>query len=1040
MLPPLFLTQDKLRSAFSPCMIIKTGGLNLALLLTPLLAILFAIPLHAGTPSTPSSESASTVSDYDALLHSQISALESQGKKWSRRRAYPYLHKAYRLLADGHPAAAVDELESYLRKVPDDPNALWQLANLLAEQKQYAAATQAYQRLSAILPQFSPAQLKAAISQKMLGQSTAADRLFRQALETGHLTPGDQDYALRELVALALKDKRYAGAMHYLQTLLKAQPEDPSLLHQAAIIETKLKHPDKAAAWLEHLLAVDANTEKTAEILESLVYLYGQSSRSDVVARLDTLRQRHRSAFHRCPLALQAAYRYVAKQAYQNAFDVLAQADAGQRQCGDRYPSYLETFLSSALHLDEQGIANRILDQLVQLANNDSDRSRWLTMKGNLSFAHQQLPAALTAYREAAAAEPNKALREKASEVAWQLKDYAQVTELAAQSPQSLQDPDQLARLCVALRAQHKPRKALDCYLQMSRLTPKQVDPHLVAAELAHQLDQPAQEIKSLQAAYALAPDPTLGVNIGYRLKAIDPQAAHDWFARLDTQPGQRVAPLAQLELLYAEKDATTIVTLATELLQHPEQLTREQRIAINRKLALAHDQHKAYKREANAWIRAYRLSGAFNDLLNIVTTFYAAEDYAKAAKVLQQIDPARVPADKRAYFQSLAGATYTKLQDYPRAEAAQRDLVAIEPTAQNWFDLAMTELKLNKTAAAEHAIDAALELDPNNQTYRLNKAYIAGNNEHYDVALNILTALPEQDFDSKLNEDTAYLGLKAGNQKLAAQYFRKALDNSAKSSAKDRPQADMKLLAIRDTLRQLESGYRVQFAQVGCFGASACQPSAALQESESGYGFGNLRLFYSLTPRLTASTGLIWNNKNDSIEPLGKSSSGAIGLVYSPLPKTNLKLSVDRLIKLGDLGQDNTLLRAAWSTVPGGKDAQYRGIYQHVYAEASALLENNKEKQLFLEGRTGIFLPNKTVSLLTPYLYGQLRGQSAETQDYVAAEAGFGISATVNHMQDKYKGARAQSTLFAKTGAELYNSATDEDLRALVGYEFSYH
>lgn len=977
--------------------------------------------------------------DYNQQLERLINVKKANGAKWNARRSYPYLHKAYKLLDKGDSDGAAAELETYLSKVPDDPTALWRLANIEVTLKRYSSAKQHFGLLAATLPRFGAANLKEAITARKLGNNAAAKSAFVKSVKSNALGHNDEIYALSELAALEITDGDYQKASQYLELLLDYSPKSPALLHRKAIVDTKLGNYRAAAANLERYLRLAPHSEDKQETIESLVFLYSKFEAEQIHKKLRQLQRTYRPAFNQCQLALQSAYIYIKGDYNNEAYATLLQADASQRRCGEQYRNYLETSTSVAVKLKDYKMADRFADQLIRMARTDKEKSQWLAIKGNINYAANHLTQALDTYVRSETLHHDSETVNKASEVAWQLKDYQAITGLSPSQEGIDSNPGQLARVCRAYLEQKQQNNALPCYERLSTLNPNDADYHLVLSEIHNQLGNQDQSIEHAKIAYAINHDPQLGLNIGYMIQAQDKSAAQRWFKQIDLATHSEIAGINVFISLSENKSPEHVIAKGEALLQSPKKFSKDQIILINRKLAYAYQKTGDWPRSANAWIRSFQKSRSADDLMNIVGSNYAAKNYERTRKLLKQINPEKLPQENKPDYYRYAANTYFHYGDYARSEEARKYLVAIEPSAQNWFGLAVVQTEREKYPAAQNALDKALELDPGNRTYLMNQAYIAGNNRNYDQALAILTRLPEQDYDAELNENTAYMSLKAGKPKLAASYFRKALEKHDDHNGKN-PQVDMKVLALRDNIRQLESKYRFQAAQVGCFGSQDCQPASGLQETESGYGFGNLRGSYHINPRLAARAALLWSNKNDAIEPLGDSATGAVGFEYKPLDRTNLKLSIDRLIKLGELGQNNTLLRAAWSTnLNEPTHAARRQRYTQFYTEASALLENNKERQFLAESRTGLMMHTDNIDLLNPYLYGQARHQDSEALDYSIAEAGIGISATLNHGNDKFKGDRATSTLFAKTGTELYNSESDKEVRALIGYEFSY-
>ncbi|MGV6815719.1 MAG: tetratricopeptide repeat protein [Thiotrichales bacterium] len=1012
---------------------------RLSLKLLNLMALALAIIFVAGPVIADRGFVTPDSLDYDQQLKQFIDDAAKEGRTWNSRRSYPYIQKAYQYIEAGNQPAAANELKIYLNKVPDDPEALWKLANIEVTLEQYETARKHFETLASILPDFGAASLRAAVSAKKLTKNKLARASFIKAIKSNSLGKKENIYALKELAAIELNERNDQQAAYYLERSLDYDPRDPELLHQKAIVETRLKNYTAAATNLEKYLEYAQHGNSRQEPLRSLVYLYSKANPDTAPRKLDALRRAYRPEFMQCNLALQSAYVYINQNDYKNAYTTLLNANASQSSCGNDYQKYLETSVSVAAQLNDYAMASWFTDQLIQRAETNEDKSRWLAVKGNINYESKNLKEALSTYLKSESLNHSEDTAKKASEVAWQLKDYKAITTLNTEGPGSNADPNVLERSCSAYLKQKQLNNARPCYQRLADLRPDNPDYHLILSGIHKEQGNQSEAIEEAKIAYSINHDPALALNIGYLIKATDKAAADQWFNQVALHNPSPIARLNVFLALDEQKKPEEVIAKGKALLDDDKELDKEQIILVHRKMAYAFENANQWKQAARAWTYSFKLSRSADDLLSIISSTHEHGDFERTRQILSQVNPERLPQHNKPDFYRLAASTYFHFGDYEKSEEARKYLVAIEPTAQNWFSLAMVEIERGKYPAANNALNEALKLDPGNRSYLMNKAYIAGNNQDYDQALKILTQLPEQENDAELNENTAYLSLKAKKPELAAVYFRKAV-KKYDANEDHSPQVDMKMLALRDQIRQLESKYKIQAAQVGCFGSENCQPSTGIQESETGYGFGNLRASYQIHPKLAARAALLWSNKNDSIEPVGKTLTGAIGVEYKPLDKTNLKLSIDRLVKLGDQGQDNTLVRAAWSTNLNEATMQARRQrYTQLYAEANKLLENNQESQLLAEARSGLAISTGSLDLLNPYLYGQIRHQNSKSLDYTTAEAGIGISATMKHARDSFKGERATSTLFAKTGAEVYNSETDKEIRALIGYEFSY-
>jgi len=238
-----------------------------------------------------------------------------------------YLRGRVHLLAS-EPAAAAEELESYLRSAPDDPRAIYYCGLALYQTQRYAQAEEYLQRLS---NRFSGSAMTATLlglTRLASGDAAGAEAAVKPFASSEEATPATLEVLRRALAAQGRRDEAAAivprmvdrfpdlvaarlmlaqqlgaagdndAAINQIRTALQQKPDDKQA--RVLLIRTLIIAGDDAAAMTEANALVDAQPESAlAHTVLAAVYTHRQ--------QLDTARAEFRKALELDPGYTRAA-------------------------------------------------------------------------------------------------------------------------------------------------------------------------------------------------------------------------------------------------------------------------------------------------------------------------------------------------------------------------------------------------------------------------------------------------------------------------------------------------------------------------------------------------------------------------------------------------------------------------------------------------------------------------------------------------------------------------------------------------------------
>lgn len=188
----------------------------------------------------------------------------------ARVRAYPQLHRAYRLIEKGQLPEARQTLELALRIRPGDNDALRTYVLLLHRLNDYPASIRAATTLLERQPQDGLTLLYRALSQQSLGKTDLAIQDFQRAADSG-LPPKDRAFALHSRAELEIAAGRPDRALQAAAAVALPERDRTARARLAGLYE-KANQDDQARTAWQTVLALDAQDLVALRALADLEY------------------------------------------------------------------------------------------------------------------------------------------------------------------------------------------------------------------------------------------------------------------------------------------------------------------------------------------------------------------------------------------------------------------------------------------------------------------------------------------------------------------------------------------------------------------------------------------------------------------------------------------------------------------------------------------------------------------------------------------------------------------------------------------------
>jgi tetratricopeptide (TPR) repeat protein len=936
----------------------------------------------------------------------------------TKRRAYPYINRAFALLDKGKVDRAISELNKYLAADPGHNLVRWYHLVMISSQGDYSKLIEPASNFIKHTKENGPALLIRGNAYIKLGDMGKAEKDFLAARSKklyGHAQNKDITWTLYNI---AYGQADYKKAKKWLDELPAKEKNTPEYkVIRANILEKNGKRDEAISFWkklmgdrtdkeirLKALTALGRLYEKKTDYSKALqYYLRALEIEDNIRIRLD---------------AAEAAWKISDYQKIQQL---------------------LEPIAKNEVPVEQKDLELKALKALARLHGKTTDYNR-----------------ALEYYSKALTLQEDTSVRLSAAETAWMLQDY--------QSTQSLLEPliqngsiegDRIfglrQRYCEALDKSGKEEQASSCLADLLKDYPAQSALLSYSADLAFRRGENNEYIRSLKGLYAHQPSAKIASSIAYALekegKWVDAERWHQTaYSSEDDDP---VYAIAYAGSLLSNGDAKTAKGIFQEITKNPESTPAQREYAYNN-LASLYFHKKAYAKADDAWRQAsLEDSKPIYDLRRIVTNNLAGK-HATAYKIASRYGT-RLPkglAEKYHHdWYAAAGEAYYKNKDYKKSQAVFERLAQSKSTSAYFLLLAESYRANGDYEKSNEAYLQAESLSSKKDFTLKERAYMYLQAGMEDKAMPLLEEMrKENPNNASISENLGYYSLRKNHNKEAASYFRSAL--AAYNAQDPSPENSEAIEAKRDTLTQLisklEKRWSVSLFDGLCIGSSACDANSNNLVSPFGQGFGQAQLDYRLSSTTHIFTRGLWHNKKDSLAVDRRSFQPTLGVGFKPIKGQNLLISIEYMFEGGPDTENHVLLRSAWSKTKGNdwslKDShdfkgRKLGDYSNLYADVGKLFLNEDPFLLYAEGRKGKTLIFNKQSLISGF--GYLRGSgefASRSNDEHVIDIGVGVEGRYRAHYNQYRGYRTEWSALLRVGQELDNTQDKEDTRINLG------
>lgn len=392
----------------------------------------------------------------------------------------------------------------------------------------------------------------------------------------------------------------------------------------------------------------------------------------------------------------------------------------------------------------------------------------------------------------------------------------------------------------------------------------------------------------------------------------------------------------------------------------------------------------------------------------------------------------------------------YERSGDIAQAKRHLMMAMPVAPSVAGYYQLALFAVREQDWPQAKNWLERAAAMEPSNALVLKQLGYVCKSlNDDACVLRAFDSAVHVEPGQASIEGELGYAYTRLGQNANALSWFRKAIDSynaglvtpgylQPPEGREDEPkQATLSAddaTTIRRQVREMNRGLQFNAYQ-------SYRPGSGAASTGTTPGFvtggaipsqGGIELLYQPTElgyrdgrtlRLFART--LWSNQPKSLAMDSATLQGGVGVQYKPLKALNAYLSLERLIKIGEQSQDNTLLRASWGYSDGYelKPGVDHWNYTVVYADVGYLLEKDRTRSAYMELRQGRSFNARDRWTVTPHLSIIGRAQAPDPQRLSYAELGAGVSWKVLFNETIYEAPRSSFDLTLQ-----YRKALDQD------------
>ena len=421
---------------------------------------------------------------------------------------------------------------------------------------------------------------------------------------------------------------------------------------------------------------------------------------------------------------------------------------------------------------------------------------------------------------------------------------------------------------------------------------------------------------------------------------------------------------------------------------------------------------------------------------------------YEQAKSSLEKIAEDKLPSDLQAKRWEELARIDSHNEDFDESIIEWRRAIEVEPSAERYYLQGLDFQEMGKYREASDAFRQALRLE-DNTSYLVALGYSLDNEQKTSDAVDIFEEVVQRDPDYlDVWEQLGYIYMKEVDNDKAVECFKTAIDNKPLYPVHNEEEAaelEMDMYRLRSEVSEMHTdlyalayltyiaGDSGKLKTNGGSGADIVRPNSGAEFYwiPPVIGRRDKRVF-QLLARIN------WDLDDKSLNFQEETYQGALGLRVKPFKDYNLHLGLERLFKIGDEAEDNTLARAmySWTDGYGPKPLEKWWNYTLFYGEAAYYLEDSQRAMFAAEARQGVTKPLGNSWLLTPHLVADAKLWSPDRDHSSFWEAGIGVSLKYLFNGGNYEIKRSYAEILAqyKVG-EFYNA--DEDMEDSINALF---
>lgn len=390
------------------------------------------------------------------------------------------------------------------------------------------------------------------------------------------------------------------------------------------------------------------------------------------------------------------------------------------------------------------------------------------------------------------------------------------------------------------------------------------------------------------------------------------------------------------------------------------------------------------------------------------------AGQHGAAEATLLSISPEQLEsAETRMLYYEELGRIYKDAEQYEKAQEIFRKGIAEQESATGFYLLGQSQEAVEDHKGAIQSFQRAVDLNPA-EPYKTSLGYAYYRDGELEKAALIFGELLKNDSDYiSLAEDLAHINKQLCRNDLSVAWFKRAIDNAEYYPNETEDSLRRKIYDFKEEIRYITNRWDItgfysyspddanffsdaQGVQVGVLNNTAGVEVAYIPPK---IGFRNARIF-ELIARVSVN-----RLDNGVVDFDADGTQGAAGIRYKPFSDYNLAVGVERLFRIGDNAEDNTLVRVMGSLDDGWamKAAESNWNYTFLYGEFDQYVEEDSRSVFLIHGRQGWTWNVADQLLISPHGYITYQDVLPDRDGLSHVEGGPAISFRWLEGEDEY-------------------------------------